>query len=145
MQTPQPPLGRAQDEAAIRGLEAAYDAAWQQGDIDALVACLTEEAVVVNPRGQLARGRAEIATMLGVLLSGPAKGSKHTSQVWRVEFITEEVAIVDGEAVLDGFVVSDGPSKSSSSHRFTDVVVRGSEGWAIAHVRAYVVMAEGAA
>jgi hypothetical protein len=83
--------------------------------------------------------------MLGALLRGPANGSKHTSRVWRVEFITEEVAIVDGEAVLDEFVASDGASTSSYAHRFTDVVVKGSEGWAIAHVRAYAVMAEGAA
>jgi len=124
---------RARDDAAIRAVEAAYDLAWDNGDIVALVACLTEDAVVVNPRGELARGHAEIMSVLGEFLNGPAKGSKHQSVVSRVDFITEDVAIVDGEARIENIARYDG----TLVHHFTDVMVRRNGGWVIAHVRAY--------
>lgn len=136
------PHERPSDETSIRALEAAYDAAWQDGNVEALLECFTEDAVVVNPRGQIARGRAEIVRMLQAFLKGPAKGSKHMSGVLRVEFITEDVAIVDGQAVLDDLSPTDPSSPSSLTHAFTDVVVRRNDAWAIAHVRAYDVSDE---
>lgn len=139
MQTNQHPHDRANDEAAIRALEAAYDTAWHDGNIEALVACLTESAVVVNPRGQMARSRAEIGRMLREFLDGPAKGSKHTSVIFRVEFVTKDVAIVDGQAVLDDLEATNRSKALSLTHRFTDVVVRRNGAWAIAHVRGYVI------
>lgn len=36
---------REQELSEIRAVEAAYDSAWQAGDIDRLLACLTREAV----------------------------------------------------------------------------------------------------
>jgi len=36
--------GRSVDEAAVRAVEAAYDAAWRRGDIDALTGCFAPDA-----------------------------------------------------------------------------------------------------
>jgi uncharacterized protein (TIGR02246 family) len=124
---------RARDDAAIHAVGAAYDRAWDNGDIASLVACLAEDAVVVNPRGELARGRAEIMSALGEFLNGQAKGSKHKSVVSRVDFITEDVAIVDGVVRIEHLPPDDG----TLVHCFTDVVVRRNGAWTIAHVRAY--------
>ena len=126
---------QAGDEAAVRALEAAYDTAWQGGDIEALVACLAEDAVVINPHGTIAKGRPEIRRVLGEFLSGPARGSRHPSVVSRVEFVTEDVAIVDGETTLDDPAAPSLSTASSLTHRFTDVAVRKNGAWAIAHVR----------
>jgi uncharacterized protein (TIGR02246 family) len=128
-----------QEERAIRAVEAAYDAAWQAGDIETLLTCLTENAVLVNPRGEVAKGHAAIRRELGEFLNGPAAGSKHTSLVSRVEFVTADVAIVDGEALVE-MPGQNGQSTTSLTHRFTDVLVRKNYRWAIAHVRAYVLM-----
>lgn len=132
---------RARDEAAIRALEATYDAAWHDGDVEALVACLCEDAVVVNPHGAMARGRAEIQRMLAAFLSGPAKGSRHASEVERITFLTDDVAIVDGRAVLGDLATAGGPM-ASLTHHFMDVVVRRNDGWTIVRVQAYGVTAE---
>lgn len=126
---------RARDDAAIRAVEAAYDRAWGDGDIVSLVACLAEDAVVVNPRGELARGHAEITRVLGEFLNGPAKGSKHRSLVSSVDFITEDVAIIDGEARIEDLAPHDG----TLVHHFTDVMVRRNGAWTIQHVRAYAL------
>jgi uncharacterized protein (TIGR02246 family) len=126
---------RERDEAHVHHVEETYDRAWREGDVDALVACFTEDAVLMNPRGEVARGRDEIRRALGDFLAGPAKGSKHSSEVVRLEFITDDVAIVDGEATVEDVALDD--ERSTVRHRFTDVLVRQGETWFIAHVRAY--------
>lgn len=131
---------QAHDEAAIRALEAAYDAAWNDRAIEALVACFAEEAVIVNPYGEIAKGRVEIGRILAEVLNGPAEGSRHTSTLYRVEFVTEDVAVVDGGAVIDRVIEGGGTTASALTHRFTDVVVRKSSAWEIAHVRAYALL-----
>lgn len=135
------PIG-TDDETAIRTLEKAYDDAWSAGDIRALVASFSPEAVVVNPFGEIARGRAQIEHVLREFLDGPARGSRHTSIVSKVEFVTDNVAIVDGEATLDG-LPSSGEPKPPLVHRFTDILVKRDGTWFITQVRAYVFMTRG--
>jgi uncharacterized protein (TIGR02246 family) len=121
------------DEADVRMLETAYDEAWRLGDVEAIVACLAEDAVIVNPRGGVARGHAEIRRELDSLFGGEFAGSKHTSKIVRVSFVSHDVAVLDGEAVVE-------PADSDAAplvHGFTDVLVRREGRWIIAHVRAY--------
>ena len=49
---------RSSDEAAIRALEAAYDAAWDAADLQALTAPFTPDATIVDPFGGVSTGRA---------------------------------------------------------------------------------------
>lgn len=128
---------REQDEAAVRAVEQAYDAAWNASDVDALVALLTPDAVIVTPYGNVARGRAEIQRLLQQFLAGPGRGSHHTSLVWGVGFVTDDVAVVDAEARIEG-LNEPGAARSSFVHKFTDILVREDRAWRIAHVRAYV-------
>jgi hypothetical protein len=39
-------------DVEVRAVESAYDRAWNVGDIEALVSCFADDAIVVNPRGQ---------------------------------------------------------------------------------------------
>jgi len=128
---------RDKDEAAVRAVEQAYDASWNAGDVEALVALLWPDATIVTPYGNVARGRSEIQRLLQQFLAGPGRGSRHTSLVWGVEFVTDDVAVVDAEARIEGL---SGPDASQSSivHKFTDILARKDGVWKIAHVRAYV-------
>lgn len=98
------------------------------------MACLSEYAVLINPHGEIARGHAEIRRELESVLRGPAVGSKHTSVISRVEFLTAEVAIVDGEARIEG--AGQKPPTFPVAHRFTDILVRKKQAWVIGHIRA---------
>lgn len=124
------------DEAAIRAVEEAYDSAWNAGDLAALLALLTEDVVIINPYGETITGRAEVERSFAALFSGVAKGSRHSSRIEAVHFITPDVALVDAEAVISDF----GPGPQPVRHSFTDVIVRTVDGWLIAHVRAFVFM-----
>jgi len=128
---------REQDEAAVRAVEQAYDAAWNAADVDALVALLSPDAMVVTPFGDVARGRAEIQHLLQQFLAGPGRGSHHISLVWGIAFVTDNVAVVDAEARIEGLIGPDAP-QSSLVHKFTDILVKKDGKWRIAHVRAYV-------
>ncbi len=134
------PRDRGRNEATIRAVERVYDTAWNVGDARFLVAIFAQEAVVVNPLGEMASGRAEIERVIGEFLSGPARGSKHTSVVSRVQFVTDDVAVVDGEATLEWLAGPNGATAQPLVHRFTDVLIKKHGTWFIAHVRAYVLM-----
>jgi uncharacterized protein (TIGR02246 family) len=119
-------------EVAIREVERAYDVAWQDGDLEGLLACLSPDAVLINPFGGVAVGHDEIRRELAEVLSGPAASQRHTSILTRVTLVTDGVAVVDGEVVLEGT-----HGETPFTHRLTDVLVKRDEGWRVAHIRAY--------
>jgi uncharacterized protein (TIGR02246 family) len=126
----------AEDEAAVRAVESAYDVAWNAGDIAAVLNLLTDRIVMTNPSGETTVGRDEAASTLAALMDGPARGSKHNSEVVAVRFVNSDVALVDGLATISGF----GEHSEPLRHNYTDVLVRTSDGWRIDQVRAYVFM-----
>lgn len=123
----------AVDEAAVRAVEAAYDVAWNAGDLTSLLKLLTDQVVIINPYGEMTIGRDAVETSFTALLDGVARGSTHTSQIRAIHFVTPDIALVDAEAVISDF----GSGSEPLRHDFTDVLVRTREGWRIDHVRAY--------
>lgn len=123
------------NEEAVLKVEAAYDQAWQVGDVEGIVACLTKNAVLISPRGEVACGHQEIRNLIGDFLGGPAKGSTHTGRIIRVNFVTDDVAVLDGEALIEGVEFAD--VSSLAHHMFTDILVRSGDVWFIAQIRAY--------
>jgi uncharacterized protein (TIGR02246 family) len=126
----------AADELAIRNVEAGYDTAWNRGDALGAARFFTEDAVVINPSGGSSAGREAIERSLSDLLEGRGRGSTHRSEIVSIHFLKDDVALLDGEAVIVGF----GDESATLRHRFTDVLVRVGGGWRIAQVRAYVFL-----
>lgn len=122
-------------EESVLAVEAAYDRAWQGGNVDGIIACLTKDAVLISPRGEAACGHREIRKLIGKFLSGPAMGSTHTGNIIRVNFVTDDVAVVDGEAFIKGVEFTGSPVLAH--HRFTDILVRNGDIWLISQIRAY--------
>lgn len=127
----------ADPTTAVRHVEQRYDEAWQRGDLDGILACLHPAAVLVSPRDEVARGHREIRAVLGRLLGGEAAGSCHESTIDRVEFVTDDVAVVDGRARVTGVARSLGGEAAVVVHGFTDVLVRSDERWVISQIRAH--------
>lgn len=123
------------EESAVLAVESAYDRAWSAGDVEGLVSCFRDDAVIVTPRGDVAVGENSIRDRLREFLQGEARGSRHVSRPVRVSFVTEDVAVVDGEARLEGVAGTE-----TMEHRFTDIIVRQDGVWRIAHVRAYPLL-----
>jgi uncharacterized protein (TIGR02246 family) len=125
-----------QIENEVRALEAAYDEAWNRGDVDALLACMTDDVLVVDPLGRVSRGRDEVRNLLAPLVAPTGGDSTHKSEIVRVEFVTPDIAVVDGRAHIEGLVLVPGEAALDRFHRFTDVVVRYAGQWKIAQIRA---------
>src|SRR5688572_24210376 len=85
-------------ESEIRAIEARYDAAWNRSDPDALTANLADDAVVVNPYGDVVQGRAAFRSLIADVLAGRFAGSRHEGSIRRIQFVAPDVALVDGEA-----------------------------------------------
>jgi len=124
------------DEAAVRAVESAYDAAWNAGDVASVLGLLADDVVITNPSGETTVGRDEAASSFRALMNGPARGSTHTSEVLAVRFVTPDVALVDGIATISGFGTHSEPLR----HNYTDVLVYTTDGWRIDQIRAYVFM-----
>jgi len=130
---------RRRDEAEIRAIEADYDTAWGSADLGRLMSVLESDVVILDPRGGTSDGASEARRLLGDFLKGEGAGSTHTSRCKRVSFVTDDVALFDGQATIVG------PNLSQPIvHDFTDVFVRRQGFWRIAHIRAYVYMDAGA-
>jgi uncharacterized protein (TIGR02246 family) len=136
---PDPKSDRGRDEAEIRGIEADYDNAWGSADLTDLMSVLEPDVVILDPRGGTSVGASEARRLLGDFLAGEGTGSTHTSRCKRVSFVTDDVALFDGQATIAG------PNLPRPIvHDFTDVFVRRDGHWRIAHIRAYVYMDAGA-
>jgi uncharacterized protein (TIGR02246 family) len=127
-------INRQLDEELIRKTEAAYDHAWQYGDIEGVMKCFNDDALLISPRGDVAFGKEQIRKLFSDFLESEAKNTKHTSRIKRISFVTDDVAVVDGEAFIEG---TENLSTTLMHHRFTDILVRSGEAWLIAHIRAY--------
>jgi uncharacterized protein (TIGR02246 family) len=102
--------------------------------VSAILKCVAENAVLVSPRGDVARGHVEIATLLRDFMSREASDTDHTSSLLRVEFVGVDVAVVDGEAVISK---SEPPNDLVLRHGYTDVLAKREGEWRIEHIRAY--------
>jgi len=122
------------DEQLIRKTEASYDSAWRQGNIEKLMACFTDDAILISPRGDEAFGKEQIRKLFTDFLQQEAKGTGHTSRIIRISFVTNDVAVVDGEAFIQG---SENLSTAVMHHRFIDVLVRSGNTWLISQIRAF--------
>jgi len=131
---------RLRDEAAIRALEAAYDAAWNADDVEALCALLMPDVVVIDPFGGVTEGREEVHRFFRLLFASAASGSTHVSRIAGIRFVTDDVALVDAEASIDGLRLPGNEAGDPIVHSFTDVVIRDRGVWRISQVRAYVFM-----
>jgi uncharacterized protein (TIGR02246 family) len=127
--------GAPQDEAAIRDLIGAYQAAWNRHDAKGVAMLHTESAELVQRSGMYVKGRAEIEQFIAGLFKGifadqpPAPGPKITS----IRFLRPDVAIVHGtgDATARAFVRG-AADPSVPTYIVTYVVTKEDGKWLIA-------------
>lgn len=135
----EPTSARERDEAEISAIEADYDRAWNSADIAGLMSVLEPDVVIISPMGRVSVGAGSARRLLEDFLSGPGHGSTHTSHLKKVSFVSDDVALLDGKATIEG------PNLPEPLvHDFTDIFVRRRAQWKIAHIRAYVFIDAGA-
>jgi uncharacterized protein (TIGR02246 family) len=126
--------GTRTDEAAIRALLTATEAAWAAGDGDAYGSFFTSDASYVTYIGTVYRGAAEIGRAHQALFEKFLKDTRMTSRLQEIRFLTPDVAVLStrGRVAKAG---NDG--KDSKDDHYDKVqtytVVRATDGhWRIA-------------
>jgi uncharacterized protein (TIGR02246 family) len=76
--------------------------AFSAQDADKVAALFAPDGTIVNPMGQAATGREQVAQRLRTDFQGPLKGTKHAATVERVRMITPEIAFLDVRQELRG-------------------------------------------
>jgi uncharacterized protein (TIGR02246 family) len=126
----------------IARLLASVDAAWNAGDAAAFAALWTTDGTVISPQGQRTEGREQIEREQAAGFAGPMKGTTHTLTAAEIDRPTNDIAVVDGEAVIANLRMPDGTTFPPLSANFTAVCVDRDGTWLIAHMVSYMFMSQ---
>lgn len=117
-----------EDEQAIRKTVDTYKAAFEKGDLDAVMALYAADAEYIDPAGKSTKGRAAIAALFKKEAAN-LKGFKLTFHVTALKVLKSEVALEDGTSELTA------PDGSSRKNRYSAVWVKTAGKWLISQAR----------
>jgi uncharacterized protein (TIGR02246 family) len=118
------PAQSSPDEQMIRKSVDDYCAAYNKGDLDALMSYWAKDAEYVDDDGETHRGRDAIGAIFKNSLE-KLKGFTLHLKIDDLRFVKPEVAIEDGTATLTG------PDGETSSGRYTAVWTKSGDRWLI--------------
>ena len=86
--------------AELAELMVAHDNAWNAHDPDAMVALVTEDATVIAPQGKRVQGHEALRELYAS--PGPTKQTTSRTRIDSVQWLTEDIALVDATQSLSG-------------------------------------------
>jgi uncharacterized protein (TIGR02246 family) len=125
-----PPVGRGDDEQAIKSLLDTFVKAFNAGNADAAAATYTETAIVVDERGERVEGRAAVREQYAAAFADNP-GSTIALQVDALRFLGPETALEVGRTTITPAAGAGAPEIT----RFTAVYVKQGGEWRQAAVR----------
>jgi len=132
------PLAAQEDRAdaeGLRALTAAFSAAWEAHDPDALAGLWVPDGDLVDPMGQTARGRVEVSRLFREEHASYMKGTALNVKVTATRVLGPGLALLDCDAQLRGVKTPDGKALPPLKHLVVAVVTKGAEGWRFVSVR----------
>jgi uncharacterized protein (TIGR02246 family) len=120
------------DEKSLHELHRAFLAAFNKGDVEAVVALHTADVDFLGLDGQMSKGRAELEKRIAGTFA-KSKGAKLQSPFGSLRFLTPDVAIADRPS---GFTPR--PEGGPNNVHVTAVYVKRGGKWLIAGVRLMV-------
>jgi uncharacterized protein (TIGR02246 family) len=123
-------IGTSTDEAAIRKILDARNAAYNNHDAESLAAAYAPDADLVTGTGRIVSGRAAIERNYAESFAGVDKNAVVKTESAKIRFLTADTAILDLEGVTTGR--ADGIIKTHA----TWVYVRRSGEWTVVAIRA---------
>jgi uncharacterized protein (TIGR02246 family) len=124
----------ATDEKSVNKLSADWIEAWNRHDASSMAGLFTERGDLINPRGDVARGRDQILKLFQTEQAGMLKGSTMAETCEPAKFLDADVAQLDCEFSLTGIA---GPEPTQRGHG-TAVLLHEGTRWSIASMRAMV-------
>jgi uncharacterized protein (TIGR02246 family) len=123
-------------EKPIRDLVDSFAKAYSAPDVNALAACFTDEANVVDSAGESTRGKPAIVDMYASSFE-ENPSLKLEPKVEEIRFLTPDVARVEGQTRL-----STETGEASEFTRYSSLLVKRDGKWLVAEIREYAVPVE---
>lgn len=129
---PASPKSDIENDAAIRKLYAAFQAAWNVHKVHDLVEMWVEDGDHMEPDGRVAKGHTQLEKLLTVQHMSVFQKTELTLSIDQVWFISEDVALVDGQYEITGVVDPEGKPVAPRKGKLTSVLLREHGAWKIA-------------
>lgn len=126
------------NEATIRKLYDDFEAAWNKHDTDAMARMWALDGDHVEPDGRVAKGRSEVHKLLGMEHNTVFKKTTLHLTIVSVWFMTQDVALVDGNYELTNVVDENGKDVGTRKGHLTAVLMQEGGVWSIAASRAMI-------
>jgi len=127
------------DEATLRQLIAAHQAASEHGDLRGLVDIYAPDAEVIAGNGKVSRGRAAIeADYRDTLASASTKSGRHhehPADSIQIRFLTPDVALIDVASVNTGGTDTAGAAIAPSRAQLFTIWQRRDGNWTVVYQR----------
>jgi uncharacterized protein (TIGR02246 family) len=117
----------ANEEKAVRAAVDSYTAAFNNGNLDGVLAHIAPDADFVDDGGKQYKGKADLAEVFKHSLAD-LKGSKLKSTITSIHFLRPDVAVVDGNAEVTG------PDGTTDSARYTSTWTKSDGKWLMSSV-----------
>jgi uncharacterized protein (TIGR02246 family) len=121
------------DDMAVRQIVAGFEEAWNRHDMKALAGLFRDDAEWVNKVGMHWHGRDEVMIAHAALHETIFKNHSYRTDAVETRSIAPGVAIAVVTETFDGFLAPDGRAWPKARNRLTYVLLKGADGWRIAH------------
>jgi uncharacterized protein (TIGR02246 family) len=127
------------DDQAVRKVVAGLEETWNAHDMKALARLFREDAEWVNVVGMHWHGRGEIMAAHAAFHETIFKNHQLHMDAVETRSLGGDVAVAVVTETVDSFTTPDGQVRPKARDRLTCVLVKGPEGWKIAHGHNVVV------
>jgi uncharacterized protein (TIGR02246 family) len=130
------------EQAALERFMGRYTDAWNRNDAAALAATFLPTGDLLNSRGRMATGHAEVERLLGGEFSTVMRGSRASIRVTHLRFLSPVTVHADSELVVEGAHKPDGTEMPPVRMHVAWVARKDERGeWGFLTVRPYALVA----
>jgi uncharacterized protein (TIGR02246 family) len=122
-----------EDDQAVRKVVAGFEEAWNTHDMKALAKLFREDAEWVNVVGMHWHGRDEIMVAHTAFHQTSFKNHSYRTDAVETRSVAPGVAVAVATETFGSFTTPGGQVRPKSRDRLSYVLVKGPEGWRIAH------------
>jgi uncharacterized protein (TIGR02246 family) len=136
------PAAKQSNETEIHKLGDDFAAAWNRHDAKAMSEFFAPDADLMNPRGQTAKGRADIEALYRDDHAGMMRNSTYKITGGpSIRFVEPEIAFVDSDVEVSGAVNADGSAAPAQKAHVARLMRKSGGKWWIVSSRAWAAPA----
>jgi len=122
---------QADDENAIRDIQARWDDAWNQNDVKALSSLVADDVRFVNVAGQVLASRAEFEALQSRTHAMQFKDSVRTVTDTTIKFLTPDIAVAHVRWGMRGDKDPDGTPRQPRNGVMMQVLMKRNGQWTV--------------